>query len=95
MSFWLLLTFVFGLLSIVTLSPIPLLIVFVVWLLSRPIERPLVDEVIRTGGNPDAIPNPTAGRYGCMAFIVWVLIFGSLAIVGAGLLLAILEGKGL
>jgi len=79
----------FGLVSIVTLSPIPLVIVFVTWLLSRPFEVPLIAEVERTGGNADAIPNPTAGRYGCAAFIVWVLVFGSMAIVALAALVAI------
>ena len=95
MSFWLMLTLTFGLISIVTFSPIPLAIVFVVWLVSRPIERPLVDEVIRTGGNPDIIPNPTKGGYGCAAFIIWVLIFGSMGLVSIAVLMAIVEGKGL
>ena len=87
------LTLTFGLISIVTFSPVPLAIVFVVWLVSRPIERPLVDEVIRTGGNPDAIPNPTKGGYGCASFIIWVLIFGSMGLVCVAALLAIVEGR--
>ena len=95
MSFWLMLTLTFGLISIVTFSPIPLAIVFVVWLLSRPFEAPLIAEVERTGGNADAIPNPTKGGYGCAAFIIWVLIFGSMAIVSLAVLMAIVEGKGL
>lgn len=79
----------FGLISIVTLSPIPLVIVLVTWLLSRPFEAPLVAEVERTGGSVDAIPNPVKGRYGCAAFIVWVLVFGSMAIVALAALVAI------
>lgn len=89
------LTLTFGLISVATLSPIPLLIVFVAWLLSRPFEAPLVAEVIRTGGNPDAIPNPTKDGYGCVSFIIWVLIFGSMALVSVAVLMAIVEGKGL
>ena len=73
----------------------PLAIVFIVWLVSRPFEKPLVDEVIRTGGSVDAIPNPIVGRYGCAAFITWILVFGSMGIVAVGLLLAIVEGKTL
>lgn len=49
MTFWLMMCLTFGLVSVATLSPIPLIIVFVVWVLSRPFEKPLVDEVIRTG----------------------------------------------
>jgi hypothetical protein len=95
MSFWSMAYLTFGLLSIATVSPIPLAIVFVVWLFSRPLEAPLVAEVERTGGNADAIPNPTTGGYGCAAFIVWVLVFGSMAIVSLAFLLAIVEGKTL
>ena len=95
MTFWLMMCLTFGLISIATLSPIPLLIVFVVWLVSRPIEGPLVNEVIRTGGNPDAIPNPTKDGYGCASFIIWVLIFGSMGLVSVAVLMAIVEGKGL
>ena len=95
MSFWLMLTLTFGLISVATLSPIPLLIVFVAWLVSRPIEGPLIAEVERTGGNADAIPNPTKGGYGCAAFIIWVLIFGSMGLVSIAVLMAIVEGKGL
>ena len=95
MTFWLMATLTFGLISIVTLSPIPLVIVFVTWIVSRPIEKPFVDEVVRTGGNPDSIPNPTAGRYGCAAFIVWVFLFGSMGLVAIAMLMAIVEGKTL
>lgn len=95
MSFWLMMCLTFGLISIAILSPIPLIIVFVVWLLSRPIEAPLIAEVERTGGNPDSIPNPTAGRYGCASFIIWVLIFGSMGLVSIAVLMAIVEGRGL
>ena len=95
MSFWLMVYLTFGLISIVTFSPIPLAIVFVVWLLSRPFEAPLIAEVERTGGNADAIPNPTKGGYGCAAFIIWVLIFGSMALVCIAAILAIVDGKGL
>ena len=96
MTFWLMMCLTFGLISIATLSPIPLLIVFVVWLVSRPIEGPLVNEVIRTGGNPNGIPNPTqGGGYGCASFIIWVLIFGSMGLVSVAVLMAIVEGKGL
>ena len=95
MTFWLMMYLTFGLISVATLSPIPIGIVFVVWLLSRPFERPLVAEVVRTGGNPDSIPNPTKDGYGCASFIIWVLIFGSMALVSIAVLMAIVEGKGL
>jgi hypothetical protein len=95
MSFWLMMCLTFGLVSVATLSPIPLVIVFVAWLLSRPFEKPLIDEVIRTGGNPDSIPNPTKDGYSCLAFIIWLIIFGSMGLVSIAVLLAIVEGKGL
>jgi hypothetical protein len=93
--FWLMMFLTFGLLSIATLSPIPLVIVVVVWVVSRPIEKPFVDEVIRTGGDPNAIPNPLSNGYGCQAFILWVFLFGSMGLFAIAALMAILEGKTL
>lgn len=95
MTFWLMMWITFTLISIATLSPIPLVIVFVVWVVGRIIEKPFVDEVIATGGDPNGIPNPLSNGYGCQAFILWVLLFGSMGLFALGALMAILEGKTL
>ena len=95
MTFWKMLTLTFGLISVAVLSPIPLLVPLVLWLVSRPVEQPLAAEIKRAGGNPEAVPNPTAGRSGCAAFVAWALVWGGLALIALSMLLAIVEGAGL
>lgn len=87
--YWIFLFVTFGLLSLLTLSIIPLLVVVGLWALCQPVEQPLRDEIMEAGLNPDAPPPPTS-LSGCMALLVWVLVViaGVLLVVGlSGLLL--------
>lgn len=81
--YWIMLFIAFGLLSVLTLSPIPLLVVAGLWALLQPVEKPLRDEIEDAGMNPDLPPAPTTGM-GCITFLLWavVVVVGGVMVVG-------------
>jgi hypothetical protein len=88
--FWPLMLIVAALLSIAVLNPIPIVAAIVLMAIGRTAEAPFVAEVKAAGRNPD-LPRPTSGP-GCVAFVLAMLAFGFLGLVGLGAVIAILEG---
>jgi len=92
--YWALLFISFGLLSLLTLSPIPLLVAAGLWALVQPVEQPLRDEIEAAGLNPDLPPQPTRGM-GCLTFGLWVVVAVVGALMVVGLFLLVLEEWGI
>ncbi len=90
--YWVMLIIAFGLLSVLTLSPIPLLVVVGLWALLQPVERPLRDEIEAAGKSPDLPPAPTSGM-GCLTWVLWLFVVSAGVVMVVGLLgLVIVEG---
>jgi hypothetical protein len=82
-----------GLISIAVLNPIPIVAALILMAIGRTVEAPLVAEVEAAGGNPD-LPQPTSGA-GCLAFLLSVVVFGLLGLVGLATVATIIERGGL
>jgi hypothetical protein len=92
--FWILMFGSFALISVMVVNPIPIVAVAVAWLVAQPFERPLRNEIIAAGGNPEAPPSPTSPT-GCLAFILYVLVMGAAILLFIGIVgVAITEGGG-
>lgn len=83
--FWSLLIIVAGLLSVVGLSPIPIVAALILTAIGRTAEAPFVATVEAAGGSPDR-------PRGCLATIIAVLCVGFILMVALAAIVGVLGG---
>lgn len=91
--FWALMFFLTAAISILFVSPVPLLGCLVIWGFARPFEEPQEAIIKEAGRNPALPPTPNTdtGLAGCLA---WLLCMGMVLLFVAAVAGGILYGGG-
>lgn len=94
MSWFWLLTFAWsGIMSVAILNPIPIGLAFVLWLISRPVEKNLTQTMAEGGiTNPNLPPVPTNPTRGCSC-LLWLLVMGLSVLILAAVVMTTLSGE--
>ena len=90
--FWWLIFASFGIISVGTLNPVPILIPLVMWILTRPIENNLRAQVEAGGLNPDLPPLPTNPTRACSC-VLWLIVFCGVALFFVAAVMLLVSGE--
>lgn len=89
--FWILMWGAAAMASILMINPIPLIGLFVLWLLVRPKTSELASAIKVSGGDPALPPAPTSA-VGCAGFIVWGVVMFLVVMTFLGLTILAMGG---